>query len=133
MVPKCLWITILKGVIKTSTKEWPRGWVGRKIPKFLCCHLSIPLFRFLFQHIHDKTRILSTVGHSEGAPTDLKGKYPFAPFSGFTPGTLVFTHYTSARWRGIPPMELWWRISANSIEGVTKMDIFKKWLLSCPW
>ena len=26
--------------------------------------------------IQDKTRILSTVGHSEGTPPDLKGKHP---------------------------------------------------------
>ena len=29
----------------------------------------------------------------------LKGKTPFTPYSGFTPGTPVFTNYT--------PMEVW--------------------------
>ena len=28
--------------------------------------------------------------------------YPFTPNSGFTPGTSVFTHYTSARLRYAP-------------------------------
>ena len=31
-----------------------------------------------------------------GTPPDLKGKHPLTPYSGFTPGTPVFTHYTSA-------------------------------------
>ena len=35
----------------------------------------------------------------KGPPPDLKGKIPFTPYSGFTLGTPVFTHYTSARWR----------------------------------
>ena len=30
------------------------------------------------------------------------GKIPFTPYSGFTSGTLVFTHYTSARRRYSP-------------------------------
>ena len=30
-------------------------------------------------------------------PPDLKGKTPFTPYSGFTPGTPVFTHYAPAR------------------------------------
>ena len=41
-----------------------------------------------------------------GTPPDLKGKHPFTPYSGFTPGTLVFTHYTSARQRYAPPHDL---------------------------
>ena len=28
---------------------------------------------------------------------NLRGKPPFTPYSGFTPGIPVFTHYTSAR------------------------------------
>ena len=32
----------------------------------------------------------------------LRGKIPFTPYSGFTSGTLVFTHYTSARRRYSP-------------------------------
>ena len=34
-----------------------------------------------------------------GTPPDLKEKHPFTPYIGFTPGTPVFTHFTSARQR----------------------------------
>ena len=37
-----------------------------------------------------------------GTPPDLKGKHPFTPYSGFTPGTPVSTHHTSARQRYAP-------------------------------
>ena len=37
-----------------------------------------------------------------GPPPDLKGKNPFTPYSGFTLGTSVFTHYTTARQRYSP-------------------------------
>ena len=40
--------------------------------------------------------------NKKGPAPDLKGKTPFTPHSGFTPGTLVFTHYTSARGRYAP-------------------------------
>ena len=50
----------------------------------------------------------------KGPPHDLEEKIPFTPYSGFTTGTLVFTHYTSAR-----------RNHDNIIEKVTKMDIKK--------
>ena len=40
----------------------------------------------------------------KGSPPDLKGKTPFTPYSGFTSGTLVFTHYTSARQRYSPTL-----------------------------
>ena len=40
--------------------------------------------------------------NSNGTPPDLKGKHPFTSYSGFTPGTPIFTHYTSARWRYAP-------------------------------
>ena len=36
-----------------------------------------------------KTKLYYTVGHSEGAPPDLKGKHPFTLYIGFTPGTPV--------------------------------------------
>ena len=39
----------------------------------------------------------------KGPPPDLKWKIPFIPYSGFTSGTLVFTHYTSARQKYFPP------------------------------
>ena len=59
----------------------------------------------------------------------LRGKRPFAPYSGFTPGTPVFTHYTSARQR-YSPMEWWQRRSDKSIERVTELDIKNKVALS---
>ena len=37
-----------------------------------------------------------------GPPPDLKGKIPFTPYSGFTPGIPVFTHHASARRRYSP-------------------------------
>ena len=49
-----------------------------------------------------------------GPPPDPRGHLPFtpysvfffffSPYSGFTRGTPVFTHYTSARWRYAPMM-----------------------------
>ena len=44
--------------------------------------------------IHRNHTLWDTV---KGPPPDLKGKTPFTPFSGFTLGTPVFTHYTPAR------------------------------------
>ena len=38
----------------------------------------------------------------KGPPPDIKGKNFFTPYSGFTPGTLVFTYYTTARQRYLP-------------------------------
>ena len=38
----------------------------------------------------------------KGRLLTLRGKTHFTPYSGFTPGTTVFTHYTSARWRYSP-------------------------------
>ena len=37
-----------------------------------------------------------------GTPPDFKGKNPFTPYSGFTPGTPILTQYTSARRRYAP-------------------------------
>ena len=37
-----------------------------------------------------------------GPPPDPRGHIPFTPYSGFIPGTQVFTHYTSARQRYAP-------------------------------
>ena len=34
-----------------------------------------------------------------GPPPDPRGHLPFIPYSGFTSGTPVFTHYTSSRQR----------------------------------
>ena len=38
----------------------------------------------------------------KGPPPNLKGKTPFTPYSGFTLGTIVYTHYTTARQRYSP-------------------------------
>ena len=43
-----------------------------------------------------------TIYMKQETPLDLKGKHPFAPYSGFTLVTQVFTHYTSARQRYAP-------------------------------
>ena len=37
-----------------------------------------------------------------GTPPDFKGINPFTRHSGFTPGTLILTQYTSARQRYAP-------------------------------
>ena len=39
---------------------------------------------------------------SKGTPLLTSGESPITPYSGFTPGTLVFTYYTSARRRYAP-------------------------------
>ena len=45
--------------------------------------------------------------------------HPFTPNSGFTPGTPVFAHYTSAR-RWYAPLDLA-KVNNSEIERVTKM------------
>ena len=41
-------------------------------------------------------------GHSRETPPDHKGKQPFAPYIGFTPGTPVLPTCTSARQKYYP-------------------------------
>ena len=56
-----------------------------------------------------------------GTPPNLKGEHPFTPYSGFTPGTPFFSHYSSARWRYAPHDK---EMSNNSkILRVTEMGI----------
>ena len=55
-------------------------------------------------------------------------KFPDTINSGFTPGNLVFTHYTPARQR-YSHAESWQPKQDNIIERVTKMDLKKKVLL----
>ena len=50
-----------------------------------------------------------------------KGKNHFAPYSGFTPGTLVLNHNTPARQRYLPKERRELK-QDNSIKRVTKMD-----------
>ena len=52
----------------------------------------------------------------KGPPPD-----PFTPYKGFTPGTPVFTHYNSARYRyiGIP------LIPRNGINGIKRIVLKK--------
>ena len=54
-----------------------------------------------------------------GTPPDLKGTHPFTPYSGFTLGTLVFSHYTSARRRYAPYDKA--MTNNNKIQIVTEM------------
>ena len=47
----------------------------------------------------------------------LRGKKPFTPYSGFTPGTLVFTHYTTAR-RQLNLDNIIWRVTKMGLNNL---------------
>ena len=62
-----------------------------------------------------------------GTPPDLQGKHPLTPYNGLTPGTPVFTHYTSARGRYAPhDMAM---TNNNKIKRAAKMGIKKNYTI----
>ena len=62
----------------------------------------IPSFQFSAMNIQDKTKTYITVGHSEGIPSNLKGKTPFTPY-GVSLRALWFLPTIPLPGRGIPP------------------------------
>ena len=100
---------------KTTKMEYE---VGRTHPKSRFSNLT-------FRPYGKKQKYLSLWDTVKGSPPDLKGKHPYTPSSGFTPGAPVFTHYTPARQWYYPPSERCQTNPGYAIERVTEMDIKK--------
>ena len=55
-------------------------------------------------------------GHSRGTPPNHKGKQTFAPYSGFTPGTLILPTPTRPSAEVLPPVKCWKLINKYNLE-----------------
>ena len=59
----------------------------------------------------------------KGSPPDFKGKHPFTPYRGFTPGTTVLPNSTSARWKYIPAVSITSCIGPIQLSHMAKYNV----------
>ena len=59
---------------------------------------------------------------SNGAPPDPRWHLPFTPYIGFTLGTPVFTHYTTARRKYAPPWCWQWTVKFKEMDKKKKFE-----------